>query len=297
LSIKNISKCKKRPNDFASWGTVQLIDSDSGKNVIAVADISLAKWFLESKYYLAKFSLQLPSVCPTSLPLDWDIELPLTLPDYIGDVGPWVLKRDGGSGGREVYFVQSMEEIQKLLEEGQLLEQALPFLEERQKEGLIPNWALQKYISNLQLLPYNGHLYKFHVRAYILMVDELYYLHNRPEIRLASTPFVDDVFNDISQHLTNGTQGAMRLLASEFTLLESLTEKLVGFAELVMDPCAEPPSPFTDTTRETGWRTKDVLFTKSTQWKPIGIYAMDLMVDTDMNLWLLEVNHSPSVSI
>ena len=266
-----------------------------GETAVArVADASTRFAHLASKVELAKWVRRRPptepDVCPASGWLRWDAFEHCALEAFLAHGGeegaeflrevsperPWVLKRDGASGGKGVCFVSSPEDVFREVEQGRELEEALPFLDERR--GGVANWAAQRHID-APLLLLGGH--KCHLRAYVLSVRRRAFVYRNFEVRIAPEPWDPD-FGDLGRHITNGggseAHHERRFLADEFPELRAARAALPEFLASVV---SAPHS------RET-----DEL---DASWTPAAVMGLDIMVDAvSGRLHLLEANHSPA---
>uniref|UniRef100_A0A7S2RA13 Tubulin-tyrosine ligase n=1 Tax=Mucochytrium quahogii TaxID=96639 RepID=A0A7S2RA13_9STRA len=287
-------------NHFAKFFSARVVDTniephDPGHVVKACADISRIAWHVESKHYLA---LQTSLPCPKSFAIPWDVSLPLPkeVSCCISSSTPYVLKRDGGSEGHDITFVNSPEQVEECIAQVQEMESALPFADERP----ISNWALQKYVDPPMVLKVDGLPYKFHVRAYVVAVRDQFSLWPVYEVRLAPHPLEDSLnFSDTRQHLTNGrsTNQRRRYLASEFEDLDFLSEEMPLFVQTCLDLSKQPklPAEFSSYLgRSCGYCSNEELGSSGSTWNPISVLALDIMIEYNKTLWLLEVNHSPS---
>jgi hypothetical protein len=277
-----------------SFGTFELFD-DNSQSVLRIADASTKFAHLASKVELAKWSRAREEkrhksrVCPVSGWLRWDSEFdhPTEIPqkqigaEFLSSLSlktPWVMKRDGASGGTGIVFVTSLPEVIREVDLAREMEEALPFMDERRKS--IAHWAIQRHIDNPMLL-LGG--YKFHLRAFIISIGGNHtFLYKTYEVRIAPKKWKLDFTFD-GAHITNGggaeANHERRFLIDEFEELKSVNEKLKAFLKDVV----------TDTPSE------EKMFEEiDNSWLPVQVMGMDIMVDEDENLFILESNHSPA---
>ncbi|KAG5174982.1 hypothetical protein JKP88DRAFT_339728 [Tribonema minus] len=134
---------------------------------VTVAGDCLRFEHLESKCSLA-LALRasgLAHMSPETVCLRWDEALPPAAAARVARAAPWVLKRDGGSGGHDVFVVTRAADADALIAAAAALQAALPFHAER---AAIPGWALQRHVD-APLLVRGGR--KFHARVYALALD------------------------------------------------------------------------------------------------------------------------------
>eukprot|EP01043_Picozoa_sp_COSAG02_P007461 COSAG02_NODE_222_length_28382_cov_82.417601_22_plen_236_part_00 len=127
------------------------------------AAVSEAFLHLEDKITLANFleANGLRSMSPETQIIPFHAEAPVPRPTWCL---PWVLKRDGTSGGMDVHFVTDPSVVDEWVVAEQELAEQLPFQSERL---YIPGWVLQQNIERPLLL----HGRKFHLRAYALAIQ------------------------------------------------------------------------------------------------------------------------------
>jgi hypothetical protein len=273
-----------------SFGVFELINQDQSGTIISrVSDSSTRFKHLSSKVGLAKWSrLVNNGICPPSGWLAWDAFEHSTegvdfdhLPEgaeFLRDVSvlhPWVMKRDGASGGKGICFVSSLAQVIECVEQGRAMEEALPFLDER-RDG-IADWAAQEHI-NRPLLLQDGH--KCHLRAYVIGIGHRTFVYRKYEVRIAPHEWNMD-FHDLQRHITNGggseSHHERRFLADEFPQLKHACEHLYEFLCLVTGPPYSPETTELDPT-----------------YVPASVMGLDIMIDVDNRLYLLESNHSPA---
>ena len=263
---------------------------------VKVADSSTKFINLSSKVRLAKWVRKLQNtpftICPSSGWLRWDLEIENVEEfrkqitneveegaEFLRDVSPthpWVIKKDGASGGNGIVFVSNLQQVKKALDEGRDLEEALPFLDDRRES--IANWAAQRHIDKPMLLM-DGH--KFHLRAYVVGVGNRVFHYSRFEVRVAPVKWESD-FAVKGCHITNGggsdAHHERRYLADQFPELAPAVAKLPEYLRYIVTHCQEP-------------ETAEV---PDASWTACAVMGLDIMVDVDYNLYLLEANHSPA---
>ena len=265
---------------------------------IKVADSSTKFINISSKVRLAKWLRKIDSpkfaICPPSGWIRWDFEIddvamfekmihknPNSLEvgseflRCISVENPWVMKKDGASGGTGIVFVSNLAEVKKALDEGRDMEEALPFLDDRRES--IPNWAIQQHINNPLLL--DGH--KFHLRAFVISVGSRLFVYETYEVRVAPVKWNRD-FTVQGCHITNGggaeAHHERRYLSNHFPELSDVTPKVLPFLEYILKRCQEP----------------EAAEVPDSSWIPAAVMGLDIMVDEQKNLFLLEANHSPA---
>ncbi len=192
------------------------------------AAVSEAFVHLEDKITLANFldANGLRSMSPATQIIPFHAEVPVPRPPW---PLPWVLKRDGTSGGTDVHFVTDPSVIDEWVVAEQELAEQLPFNSER---IYIPGWVLQQNVERPLLL--QGR--KFHLRAYALAIQRAatatmsalpggstdvvnatptVYLYDKYDVRLAGALHSED-YGDHAAHVTNGNKDPAAVRAHEF---------------------------------------------------------------------------------
>mmetsp|Transcript_20822 Transcript_20822/g.25216 ORF Transcript_20822/g.25216 Transcript_20822/m.25216 type:complete len:395 (+) Transcript_20822:230-1414(+) len=274
--------------EFAQFFVLQTLEDN---NVISgKADISHKYWYLESKYWLAKSNL---SQCPESYAIEWSCEpekFVARIDSFISAESPFVLKRDGGSGGSDINFVQSKEELVNFLVRAQETEEALPFINNRS----ITNWGLQRFIKPPFLLPKGNQFHKFSLRVYCIVLEDSDWMYSQVEVRLAPEPYTGANLSNVGSHITNGTRNGYRYLSTDFQELEFLKEVMVDFVSSLHRPELAPE--ITDDVEDLTLDQHRCFSQKldDVAYSPCAVLAHDIMVDTNRRLYLIETNHSPS---
>jgi Tubulin-tyrosine ligase family len=198
-----------------------------------------------------------------------------------------VLKRDGSSGGHDVYILTDRAAGNAIIESSIAIQSELPFHHERE---VIPGWVLQEHISNPLLCAGR----KFHTRVYALCCHNGdTYVHEQVEVRVAESLYNSSDLTLRNANITNGAggSGTQRALTTDLPELAGLTAKLIAFVSEILQgvpaqQCAHDDTEST-TTHSTGTSTDSKHY--------FSLLAFDVMVDTSERLWLLEVNHNPAV--
>jgi hypothetical protein len=224
-------------------GATISLDDRKGNNVRCVSG---ALDLLDNKDTFVETlkSSGLSYLSPPSTLIKWDEEnitndmFPVTIPSAVSNVSStsskpaWVLKTALGSQGMGIYFVQSIEDVEKhILVEARNARQYDGFLNEiQQKYGRLPHWVLQSQVPSL--LVRNGR--KCHLRTYVLVVEREdsreidVYVYTRHEVRIASAVFDAESYADRGSHITNGAGKDLteRCLTTDVPELEGIEDEL-----------------------------------------------------------------------
>jgi Tubulin-tyrosine ligase family len=195
-----------------------------------------------------------------------------------------VLKRDGSSGGHDVYILTDRAAGNAIIESSIAIQSELPFHHERE---VIPGWVLQEHVSNPLLCAGR----KFHTRVYALCCHNgNTYVHEQVEVRVAESVYNSSDLTLRSANITNGAggSGTQRALITDITELAGLTAKLILFVSDILQGVPAQQCSHVDNTVSHSTST-------NTNSKHFSLLAFDVMVDTSERLWLLEVNHNPAV--
>jgi len=279
---------RKDPVSLAkgSFGVFELFVDE--ERSVRVADASTRFAHLSSKVQLAQYAVREdPSICPPSGWLRWDCEFdgsakdPFAHPrpgsEFLAEISPatpWVLKRDGASGGKGIVFVSHADQLRRAVDESRDMEEALPFVDDRRE--LVAGWAAQRHIAPMLIM--GGR--KFHLRVYVVHVGaRVFRFDGDYEVRVAPLEWTPD-FDAIGCHITNGGGAEAlherRFLASHVAELDEVRARVPEFVQRV---CARPSS--------------EAMELDAT-WTPASVLGLDVMVDSDGRLNLLESNHSPA---
>ena len=302
--------------------------SGGGGGGACAAAVSEAFHHLEDKIRLAGFldANALGAMSPATQVVAFEASVPVPRPPW---ALPWVLKRDGTSGGTDVHFVTDPVVVDEWVESEQELAEGLPFQSERL---YIPGWVLQQNIARPLLL--QGR--KFHLRAYALSIQRptgqaqgglgppRVYLYDRYDVRLAGAPCSDDYSNHAA-HVTNGNKdpAAVRLVVGAggdaggdaAEQLQGLVDvgvlsKLQAWLAALFAPeLVVPPRPVrirnddsssdgSDDDDDEEGRLSEELAAQAVErgrWSQFALLGADIMVDEDGRPWLLEFNHNPAL--
>jgi Tubulin-tyrosine ligase family len=195
-----------------------------------------------------------------------------------------VLKRDGSSGGHDVYILTDTAAGNAIIESSIAIQSELPFHHERE---VIPGWVLQEHINDPLL--YAGR--KFHARVYALCCHNgSTYVHEQVEVRVAESVYNSSDLTLRSANITNGAggSGTQRALTADIPELAGLTTKLIAFVSDILQgvPARQCSHDDTTTASHSG---------STSSSKHFSLLAFDVMVDVNERLWLLEVNHNPAI--
>jgi len=206
-----------------------------------------------------------------------------------------VLKEPMGSRGEGIYFVQSVEEMYRIIKEhrDRALHEGDDFLDNvMAHKGRIPSWVLQAEIFPPLLI--RGRR-KFHIRTYAAAIERLHqnhlldvYLFTRHEVRIAPVPVdtIEDTTRHRDAHITNG---ALRD-TTERVLLHDV-EELAGQQKALELFCAKIFSHLMpDCTRRVGYSAGEY----PPDIQKFTFAGLDIMMTDDMRFYLLEVNVNPA---
>ena len=141
--------------------------------------------------------------------------------------------------------------------------------------------------------------HKFHLRSYLVVVENLshpdlleVFVYTRHEVRMASTPVVDETNRDRQAHITNGSNSetSKRLLLSS---VPELTER--GLQDKVETFIAATfgihllPDMLGRVKYSAGQEAEG-----SSLVRKFAVAGLDMMVTNDDRIYLLEVNVNPS---
>ncbi len=306
------------------------LDDVKPKDRRYIADISRELWYLESKYQLAKWCSTLPpseSPCSESWCVPWNSVPPdsddedsdddelinekgMATVTRLGEmldskkVRKLVLKLDGASGGKGVFFVQSGSELMKQLRDYRISQEALPFAHERR--NFTPNWAIQQYIHPPMLICGNR---KFTIRVFSVILGNTSFIHPVYEVRAAPQEYdINDIDNDREADITNGGGVAAmhdrRYLAKDIPELAPILGNIHDFVAKFTNPTKGRPVPseedhWKERHKDTDEYSDSVVDFRKEMIDQMGgvsaaVVAHDVMVDQNGKLYLLETNHSPA---
>ena len=184
----------------------------------------------------------------------------------------WIIKPGRKSRGRDIKILSDLEEILKYIE--------------------VPNfWVAQKYIENPLLI--NNR--KFDIRQWVLITNmdpiEIW-VYNRCYLRFAAEEFSFDELSNNFRHLTNNSISKDSndfVKSNSMWFCEEFQEYLCGMYgrdvwneeifQRIKDIC------------KAVLRTPGKLVRKNS----FELLGLDLMVSTDLKVWLLEINTSPAM--
>lgn len=228
-----------------------------------------------------------------------------------------VLKDPMGSQGSGIFFVQSADEIHKIVDEHRQRASADPGFLDRliSAKGRIPSWGMFYFRffyehdrSSLILCVFTvvqAEVYpsllvkgrrKFHIRTYVVVLEKLYspevvdiYLFNRHEVRIAGTAVAEgDQSRDPQAHITNGAMSSTteRVLIDDVPELtdRGMKEKIEQFVATTFGK---------DLIRDIAGRVRVNTGDASGACK-FAVAGLDLMVTESGRIYLLEVNVNPS---
>ncbi|XP_052083344.1 protein polyglycylase TTLL10-like isoform X3 [Mytilus californianus] len=208
----------------------------------------------------------------------------------------WICKPTGLNQGKGIFIIRSRDEINKTLEEREQRKEQLS----RSTKPLMSR-IVQRYIMNPLLLAAR----KFDVRAYMLIASTVPFLvlYHKGYVRLCCAKYDNDDQN-LSIHLTN------QFVQKKDPNFKDIKEDTVWSMEKFNDYFNEKIASKSGV--EPDW-VKNIL-TKQMQKimihcfnsvkhklnQRIGyfdLFGLDFMVDSDLKVWLIEINVNPSLAV
>lgn len=164
-------------------------------------------------------------------------------------------------------------------------QQLLPILEENED---IKEWCIQQYIQD----PYLYNNRKFHIRVYVLCVGNLQvYVYNQMLCLIATTEYSNSNFENKYIHITNTCVNQESNEFNEDEQVKLLSEVFDSTTDL-----QHIQSQINTTIQQ----TFECLHTEPTYYVPLHnayeLYGFDFLVDSEMNVKLLECNASPDLA-
>ncbi|XP_013402524.1 protein polyglycylase TTLL10 isoform X3 [Lingula anatina] len=207
----------------------------------------------------------------------------------------WICKPTGMNQGKGIYLVRDIEKFKASLEERD------ERLRRRRVRPTNMGRIIQRYIENPLLLEDK----KFDVRTYMLIASTTPYLvlYHKGYVRLSCQKY-DHHSNDLTAHLTN------QYIQKKDPSYQDVKEDTAWSMDKFNDYINENVAPHKDLEQNWVYTT----FTKQMQRiithifnavKPklqtrlgyFDLYGLDFMIDTDMKVYLIEVNVNPALHI
>ena len=224
----------------------------------------------------------------------------------------WILKPTGLNRGRGIHVFQSMDSLKELIKaylpKKKIIKkdqkgaddkgEATVITESKEtKESIETTFIIQKYIE----MPLLIHNRKFDIRMWVLVTSELdCYLFKEGYIRTSSAPFainLDDVDNKFV-HLTNN---AIQKFGKDYGKFEDGNQMSFGqFQEYIeTEYASKNVSLYRDLlpqikvlVKKSMLATKKKLNSENRR-NTFELFGYDFIIDSDFNVWLIEVNTNP----
>ncbi len=139
--------------------------------------------------------------------------------------------------------------------------------------------VLQQYLAHPHLLA--G--YKYSIRMFVIVTNyNGVYIYPEGYLNVAKHRYVANQFHDLRPHLTNE-----HLLDTETNVVQVPTKPIAGFARIYQQIKTIVSKIMA------GLKISYPSAEVSTPERTLGIFGFDFMVDEQLQVWLLEVNHGP----
>lgn len=220
---------------------------------------------LEYKHLLAQFlEPDLLWMMPKTVCLDennWAKQLDILLKKN-GAQTPWILKPALLNNGQHIHLFSDLTQV---------------FKHYAQAKRLGGPHVLQQYIQFPHLLkgPEKGH--KYSIRMFMGLKNQCAFLYPKGYFNIALTPYVAHNLSLLTAHLTNehlghGTRNVAQIPTSQYPIFNVFYPQIVKICKAL---------------------AQKFLTVMGDMTSKFALLGIDLMVDSQEQLWLLEVNHGP----
>lgn len=216
--------------------------------------------------------------------------------DVYKDGELWICKPTGLNQGKGIFIIRSRDEINKLLEEREQKKEQMS----RTTKPMMTR-IVQRYIMNPLLL--TGR--KFDIRAYMLIASTVPFLvlYHKGYVRLCYAKY-DTNDHNLSTHLTN--QYVQKKEPNFKDIKEDTIWSMEKFNDYFNEKVAAKAGVETDwVLNQLPKQMQKIMIhcfnsVKHKLNQRIGyfdLFGLDFMVDSDLKVWLIEINVNPSLSI
>ncbi|KAK6177665.1 hypothetical protein SNE40_015721 [Patella caerulea] len=238
--------------------------------------------------------LKMVDIVPETYKLDDKNDRETFLEQY-KDGEMWICKPTGMNQGKGIFLLRSKEEIDKLLSEREERQQ-----QQRKSTRPLMSRIVQRYIHNPLLL--DGR--KFDIRAYMLIASTTPFLvvYHKGYVRLSCMPYNGEDTN-LTTHLTN--QYIQKKDPNYQDVKEDTAWSMDKFNDYINEKVApeknlEPNFVYNYLTKQMQRVMlhcfNSVKHKLQTKMGYFDLYGLDFMIDTDMKVWMIEINVNPSLS-
>ncbi|XP_055958302.1 protein polyglycylase TTLL10 isoform X2 [Patella vulgata] len=238
--------------------------------------------------------LKMVDIVPETYKLDDKNDRETFLEQY-KDGEMWICKPTGMNQGKGIFLLRSKEEIDKLLSEREEKQQ-----QQRKSTRPLMSRIVQRYIHNPLLL--DGR--KFDIRAYMLIASTTPFLvvYHKGYVRLSCMPYNGEDTN-LTTHLTN--QYIQKKDPNYQEVKEDTAWSMDKFNDYINEKVApeknlEPDFVYNYLTKQMQRVMlhcfNSVKHKLQSKMGYFDLYGLDFMIDTDMKVWMIEINVNPSLS-
>jgi tubulin monoglycylase TTLL3/8 len=194
-----------------------------------------------------------------------------------GEKNIWILKPSGLSRGRGITCINSLNEI-------------LNFIKTNSNQ-----YIGQKYIENPLII--KGR--KFDIRQWVLVTDLdplTIWLYDTPYLRFGAEDYKPDDFSNLYSHLTNNSVVKYSKNFENSAIIGNMWE-IKNFSEYLILKYGQ------NVWKELQEKIKKIVISSMESVKKViksrknsfELYGYDIMIDEQLNAWLIEVNSSPAM--
>jgi len=182
----------------------------------------------------------------------------------------WILKPAHLNNGRHIKIFQNLAQLEQ------------HYLSSNRLGG---EQVLQRYLTDPHLLkgPEKGH--KYSIRMFVVITNYAEaYLYPEGYFNIALNPYQKDDFTDLRPHLTNeylkkDEYNVVQIPTQRYDLFKPLYPKIKEIVSAIVNALQK--------------QFPDASVCENENQRKLAICGFDFMVDSDMRVWLLEVNHGP----
>eukprot|EP00761_Pharyngomonas_kirbyi_P007026 gb/GECH01007035.1/.p1 GENE.gb/GECH01007035.1/~~gb/GECH01007035.1/.p1 ORF type:complete len:511 (+),score=115.68 gb/GECH01007035.1/:1-1533(+) len=210
----------------------------------------------------------------------------------------WIMKQSEQNRGVGIHLVRSLTDVHEIMDINDYNNRTST---NRISSGVSKQYIIQKYIENPLLLEVDGEQFKFDIRQFVVITSGnpvIVWLHDLCYLRLATSPYSNNDIKNRYKHLTN--HQVQKLAGKTNISLDNSTQSCSYLQDSLKQKLGQEKGE--ESFHQIQSQIQNLVIKVMKTWPPedhrdntFQMLGFDFIVDKNLKVWLLEVNHNPGL--